>query len=272
MLFRRTSFLGLRTVILLMLSVVFMVVDHQYDHLVKLRSALSFISLPITSIVDYPTHIAQMLTTDVKSRQALLKRNDELEAKVLILSAKLQHFLALQQENNELRALLHSNTYSNSKKVLVARLLAVDLSVDNQQMIINKGKRNGVYVGQPVVDATGLLGQVTTVGPVTSHVLLVTNRRSAVPVRDTATGVRSIAEGLGYTGKLVLLHVDETDKINVGDVFVTSGLGGRYPPGLPVGVVSKVVRTHTDAFAKVIVLPKASMKRSHHVLLVWHHE
>src|SRR5262249_30056895 len=139
------------------------------------------------------------------------------------------------QENAQLRELLKS-TPQVEGRVSVAQLLAVDLDPNLQQVIVDKGANQGIFIGQPVLDAFGVMGQVVHADPITSRVMLITDRKSAIPVQDARNSIRAIAMGMGGVGKLALINVPETSDIQVGDLFVCSGLDMRYPVGYPVGV------------------------------------
>ncbi len=202
------------------------------------------------------------------TRQHLLAENSSLRADALLLKAKLQRLVILQQENEDLRKLLNSSTQLGGKTV-VAQLLAIDLDPLMQQMIIDKGNKAEVYEGQPVLDAYGVMGQIVTVGHYTSRVLLISDTRSAIPIQDSRSGTRAIAMGLGSNQLLSLIHVPETADIRQGDLLVSSGLGQRFPAGYPVGTVTKVSRAAGDAFMSITVSPSARLDKTEQVLLIW---
>ena len=171
-------------------------------------------------------------------------------------------------ENTRLRALLNSTALLRND-VLVAELIGVSPDPVRHQMILNKGAVDGVYIGQPLIDEEGLLGQVVDVSELSSRVLLITDATHAIPVQVNRNGVRAIAEGTGVLGSLEIHHVAATTDIEEGDLLVSSGLGGRFPVGYPVALVSKVVRDPGHAFATVEARPVAALDRSRHVLLVF---
>lgn len=268
LLFRRSSFLGARLVILTILSCVLMTLDHHSDYFHEIRSTISVGIAPIQYMVDKPVEFIRWIETSFSSQQGLLVENAQLRARQLLLYAKLQKVLALERENAQLRALLKSSEHIQDK-VTVAQLLAVDLAPYTQQIVIDKGQNDGVYIGQPVLDAYGVMGQVISVGPITSRVLLITDIRSAVPVQNNRNGNRAIAVGLGVDGHLDLANVPLTIDFKVGDYLITSGLGGLYPPGYPVGHIISIKRWPGDRFAAINVRPSAHVNQSRQVLLVW---
>lgn len=242
--------------------------DHRVPAFSDVRSALSYVVLPIRFTVDWPVNKLREFTTLLSSQDNLLETNAKLRARQLLLQAKLQRLLAVEKENIQLRNLLGSS-YHVQGKVTAAELLAVDLDVFSQQVILNKGAKDHIYVGQPVLDAYGVMGQVVSVSPDTSRVLLITDSRSAVPVQDNRNGLRGIVVGTGSGSDLKMINVPDTADIKVGDVLVSSGLGQRYPVGYPVGVVKSIQHQPGNEFANIVVTPSAHVNRSRQVLLVW---
>jgi rod shape-determining protein MreC len=250
------------------MSCVLMTMDHQFNYFNRVRSTLSLVVAPVQYLVDRPVSLMSWVETSFTTQQNLLMENAQLRARQLLLYAKLQKAAALEHENDQLRALLRSST-SIHEKVTVARLLAVDLAPYTQQIIIDKGERDGVYLGQPVLDAYGVMGQIIAVAPVNSRVLLITDSRSAIPVQNSRNGNRAIATGLGFDGVLELVNIPITIDFHQGDFLVTSGLGGHYPPGYPVGIISNIKLSQGERFAAISVMPSAHVNQSRQVLLVW---
>lgn len=245
-----------------------LVLNHEQLHLKTVRSLLSIVVAPAQYLINWPTKMLVWVEESFGSQQKLLAENEDLQAQVLLLKAQLQKLLLLEQENNQLRALLQSSPRSN-EKVLVAQLLAVDPDPFAQQVIINKGSKQGVYLGQPVLDGNGVFGQVIQVGEFTSRVLLITDTRSAIPIEDSNSGVRGILVGKGDSTQLALIDMPVTANIKVGDSLVTSGLGERFPTGYPVGTVVSIGAISGRPFAHIIVTPSARINQTHLVLLVW---
>lgn len=245
-----------------------MIANHQVSSVAHIRSQLSVIVLPLQSIVDKPVQFFHWLGTSVSAQQDVLGENARLRARQLLLEAKLQRLLSLERENAQLRELLGSSSHLPGK-TSVAQLMAVDVDPLTQQVILDKGERDGVFVGQPVLDAFGVMGQIIDVGPFTSRMMLISDSRSAIPAQNNRNGIRSIVSGTGYSDQLSLLNVSVTADINVGDVLVTSGLGGRFPVGYPLGEVVAIKRAATDRFASITVKPSAHLDRSRQVMLLW---
>jgi len=156
--------------------------------------------------------------------------------------------------------------------VLVAELVAVELQSFRRQIVINKGQREGAYDGQPIVDATGIMGQIVHVAPFSSTVLLLTDPNHALPVQVNRNGLRTIAVGTGQRDKLLLENLTNNADIRVGDLIISSGLGRRFPSGYPVGQIEKISRDPGEVFAKVVVKPSAQLSQSREVLMVWPYE
>ncbi len=258
---------GLRACLLLLLAMILMILDHHSTVFHRFRENFSIIVLPIQAIVDKPIQWVHWLSTGVLLQQHLLKENAQLRAYELLLQSKLHRLTVLNHENKQLRALLKSSAHV-AGKVKIAQLLAIDLDPAIQQIIIDKGYHDHVYVGQPVLDAYGVIGQVVDVGPLMSKVLLLTNHRFAIPVKDQRNGFRALARGEAAQ-KLTLLYVNDKKAIRVGDVFVTSGLGLHFPMGYPVGIVSAVQQISGERFIKVTLVPLAHFSQTQQVILVW---
>lgn len=248
-----------------------MVVDHHQGHLKIVRSALTTIVYPIQYIVNLPIQATGWLSNSLVTRDHLLDENARLNQEHLLLSSKLQRYEILETENRRLRELLESSFRLNDK-VLVAELVAVELQSFRRQVVINKGQREGAYDGQPIVDASGIMGQIVHVGPFSSTVLLITDTNHALPVQVNRNGLRAIAVGSGQNDMLFLEHLPNNADIRVGDLIISSGLGRRFPAGYPVGQIEKITLDPGESFAKVTIKPSARLSQSREVLMVWPYE
>ncbi|EKD72431.1 MAG: rod shape-determining protein MreC [uncultured bacterium] len=254
--------------ILAAMAIMLMILDKRMDAFAEVRAALSMPIAPLQYLVSWPVQLIDNLSRVIDTRDQLVKENLALKTEQLLLKAQMQRLLAIESENNQLKALLRSSTEIQGK-VLVARLLAIDSDPFVNQVILDKGSHEGLFVGQPVLDANGVMGQIIQVGPLTSRVLLVNDPHSGVPVQVTRNGMRAIAVGDAYTGKLRLANVSQTADIKRGDVLITSGLGENYPEGYPLGQVSSIEKDPGLQFATILVEPSARLDRSRQVLLVW---
>lgn len=245
-----------------------MVFDHYNTTFHRMRAYLSVIVTPIQYVVSAPINFASWFISDMASQQSLIELNTNLKTEIIFLKAQLQKQIAIENENQQLRQLLQSSN-QRSDWVSEAQLLAVAPDPFVHQIVIDKGSNANVFVGQPVLDAYGVMGQVVQVGPLTSSVLLLTDPSSGIPVQVQRNGVRAIAVGDPSTSLLSLQHVDDTADIQPGDTIITSGLGGRYPFGYPVGNIVSVQHSPGNQFATVLAEPAAHLNRSRLVLLVW---
>lgn len=249
------------------LAVGLMVLNQRLPAFQKIRRQLDWAVLPIQLVVDWPIKTVHALAMRLTTQQALLKDNASLRAHELLLQAKLQKLLVLERENAQLRELLKSTPHIGGR-VLVGQILAVNLDPTLHQVIIDKGARHHLYVGQPVLDAYGIMGQVVHVGESTSKVMLATDPKNAIPVQDYRNGVRAIAVGDGVD-KFDLINVPQTSDIRSGDLFIASGLGLRFPVGYPVGRVDEVTQQSGQRFSQITLTPSAHLDQTQQVLLVW---
>ena len=242
--------------------------DLRFTSLATTRSFLNVLAAPIYWLADIPARALEWSQTNIQSRSQLLEENEKLNRENLVLEGRSHQMAALRAENVRLRSLLNSAALVQDD-VLVAELIGVSPDPMRHQLILNKGSRDKVYTGQPLIDADGLLGQVVAVSERSSRVLLITDSTHAIPVQVNRNGVRVIAEGTGALGALEIHHVAATTDIEEGDLLVTSGLGGRFPVGYPVAVVTKIERDPGQSFATVEARPSAALDRSRYVLLVF---
>ena len=268
--FARSRHSAFRYVLALALSIVLMISDYHYRYLDNVRVGLSLLVTPLQYVVDYPLRVMSWVGSLFSSKKTLVDENIQLRYKQTILEAKLQKFLAISDENSQLKELLSASSAANANiDAMAAQVLAVDTTSSRQLLVLNKGKRDGVIVGLPVLDAKGVVGQVIDVGFMTSTVLLVSDLKSAVPIRNNRTGERAILVGTNSISELSLINLPRTSSIIKGDLLVTSGLGRLYPEGYPVGVVSEVNHIPGDDFIKVIVTPIALLNSNRLVLIIW---
>jgi rod shape-determining protein MreC len=155
------------------------------------------------------------------------------------------------------------------EKVLIAELKSVNLDPYKHQIVVNKGELHDIYPGQPLLDAKGVMGQIVHAGPYSSTAVLITDTSHAIPVQVNRTGLRTIALGSGAINRLELPYIPNNADIRPGDLLITSGLGGRFPPGYPVATVTAVQHDPGLTFSQVVATPLAELNRSREVLLVW---
>src|SRR5882672_10065441 len=228
---------GVRFLLLSVFCLALMVLDQRDQHLSRVRGALNLVVYPVRVVVDFPFSAWSSLRTTFAARGSLIAENEQLKRERLNSEFRLQRLAALEMENARLRQLLDSQARVGSR-ALIAEILAVDLDPYRQRFDLNRGLVDGVYVGQALIDAQGVVGQVVRVGPLTAEAVLITDADTAVPVSVNRNGLRTIA--VGDSGRLRLPYLVNSADIKVGDLLVSSGLGGVFPAGYPVGHVVEV--------------------------------
>ncbi|AUC86988.1 rod shape-determining protein MreC [Alteromonas sp. MB-3u-76] len=267
--FTRGPSLNNRLALALVLSVLLIFVDHKLEGFKSTRVYLNSFMSPIQYLANLPGVILSESAQRLASKERLLEENQTMSNQLLLMSQKLQQFDVLAKENEQLRLLLDAPVRKESRK-MVAELMAVDKNPYSQQVLINKGAIDGVYLSQPVIDDSGIVGQIMEVGSTNSRVLLLADVTHAIPVRSLRNDIRFIATGSGSLNELYVEHVPHSVDIQEGDVLISSGLGSVFPEGYPVARVKQVVRDESRPFSRVIVTPTASLDRLRHLLLLWH--
>ncbi|WP_271412178.1 rod shape-determining protein MreC [Pseudomonas sp. Q1-7] len=250
------------------LSAALMVVDARFDTLKPMRSQMGLVLTPFYWLADLPVRVWGGVSDQFTSRSTLIAENEKLKAEALLMQRRLQKLATLTEQNVRLRELLNSAALVD-EKVLVGELIGVDPNPFTHRILIDKGEKDGVFLGQPVLDARGLMGQVVEVMPYTARVLLLTDTTHSIPVQVNRNGLRAIASGTGNPERLELRHVADTADIKEGDLLVSSGMGQRFPAGYPVATVKEVIHDSGQPFAIVRAVPTAALNRSRYMLLVF---
>lgn len=258
----------MRLLVLTVLSVALMVVDARFDTLKPLRGNLAQVITPFYWMAERPLRLWEGVSQQFSSRDELIAENEKLKAEALLLQRRLQKLATLTEQNVRLRELLNSAALVD-EQVLVSELIGVDPNPFTHRILIDKGEKDGVFLGQPVLDALGLMGQVVEVMPYTARVLLLTDTTHSIPVQVNRNGLRAIAVGTGNPESLELRFVADTADIKEGDLLVSSGLGQRFPAGYPVATVKEVNHDSGQPFAVVRAVPTARLNRSRYLLLVF---
>ncbi len=259
---------GLRFFFFALLALGIMWLDQRYGYLDGLRYALSMVTYPFQLLVDSPSTAWNWLEESFSTRERLSKENTRLSRRLREAELKLMRLADLEQENLRLRG-MRAATARISERVIVGEILHVDLDPYRHRVIINKGTRDGAFKGQALLDATGVFGQITQAGAFSSEAILITDAEHAIPVQVNRNGLRSLAVGTGNLGRLSLPFLPTNADIKVGDLLVSSGLGGVFPAGYPVATVTKVDKMAAQTLANVVAQPAATLDRDREVLLVW---
>ena len=257
-----------KTFFALLLALLLMTVDNYTSVFDSTKSHISQLFIPLQLLANFPYQMKEWVGMNTTSRTKLEQKNVSLEKERLILLGQLQRSAELAAENLRLRQLLNA-TELLMQSVLVTEVIGVSPNPVNHTVTVDRGTNDGVYIGQPVLDADGLMGQVVEVYENYSKVLLITDINHALPVQVLRNGLRSIVEGISDFNLMALRFVSPTVDIEEGDKLVSSGLGGRFPMGYPVGTVSSISQKPGEKFMEIKVIPSAKLDRSRHLLLVF---
>lgn len=267
-LFKRSSTSIWHFSFFVLLSSLLMFWDYQGSYYTeKLRSILSFATEPLRLFVDAPFDLAHRLTVNLSSQENLLSQNKRLKKENEALLIRFQKWKALKQENFRLHALLGTVPQIDGK-VSGAQIISMNLK-GTRTLFLDKGRSEGVFIGQPVLDSHGFIGQVIRADWFNSVVLMVTDLKSAIPIEVVRTGEQGILSGTGSARTLQLNNLPKTAMIQKGDELVTSSLGGRFPAGYPIGHVRTVRKKSTDMFSQILVSPTAQIEQNRVVFLLW---
>lgn len=244
-----------------------MALDYRGHYVDQIRQTAALLVEPATLLIEAPVTAVHRLMQDFQSRQQLLDRMAELERRWLIDQARIGVLEDLSAENRELRRLLGAMGRLESEFV-AAELMNIDLNPFSHRVLINRGRVDGLSAGQAVIDATGVIGQIDRVQRHSAVVILISDPDHALPVRIQRTLLRTVAYGSGRTDQLRLPDLPMNVDLEPGDLLVTSGLGGHFPPGLPVATVTDIERRPGQAFALATARPLAELAGGRHVLVI----
>ena len=257
-----------RMLILCLIATALMIVDRSTTWLQPLRMGADYVLRPLNWIGHIPRNIQQWSDLNLASKEQLIDDNKRLRQERLIYRGRLQRMSELAAENLRLLQLLNASELLIDS-VLVTQVIGISPTPQRHTLTIDRGADDGAYVGQPLLDSEGLMGQLVTVFASHSVALLITDGSHALPVKVLRNGVRSIAEGTADFNRLNLRYVSPTADIKLGDQLLSSGLGGRFPAGYPVGIVSGIEQKPGSVFMDIAVDPSALLDRSTHLLLVF---
>jgi rod shape-determining protein MreC len=257
-----------RLMLVLALSTAMMMLDHRGHHLERIRAALTVLTYPIYFVAAVPNRIGNAISDFFTSGQTLRVDVETLRTERQLMLAKLQQFDALEQENNRLRQLVGSAARV-ADKALAAELVQVSTEPSAHNIVVSRGAADGTFISQPVIDAYGIMGQITQLADRTSRVTLITDPGHAIPVLVNRNGLRALVFGTGAAEKMAVPYLTASADIKEGDLLVSSGMGGTFPAGYPVAKVEKIVADPDEAFLKIVAVPTAQLNHSKQVLLIW---
>ncbi|CAI1079551.1 rod shape-determining protein MreC [Serratia proteamaculans] len=266
--FSRGPSLQLRLFLAVIVAIGLIVADSRLGTFVKIRNYMDTAVSPFYFLANGPRKVLDSVSETLATRQQLELENRALRQELLLKNSDVLLLGQFKQENARLRELLGSPLRQDEHK-MVTQVISTGSDPYSDQVVIDKGSDNGVYEGQPVISDKGVVGQVVAVAKVTSRVLLICDASHALPIQVLRNDIRVIAAGSGCTDDLQLEHLPNNTDIRVGDVLVTSGLGGRFPEGYPVAVVSSVKVDNQRAYTVIQARPTAGLQRLRYLLLLW---
>ena len=266
--FGKTPPLGLKLFLAVIASLGLIASDRQTTTMIQARSLLETAVGGLYYLANTPRTVLDGVSDNLVDTNKLQIENKALKDQLREKNADLLLLDQLKVENQRLRLLLNSPLRIDEYKK-IAEVLTAETDIYRQQVVINQGEKDGAYIGQPVIDEKGVVGQIISVGEHTSRVLLITDIAHSIPVQVLRNDVRMIASGTGHNDELVLDNVPRSVDIEKGDLLVTSGLGGRFLEGYPVAIVESVSRDGQNYFATVTAKPLAFIDKLRYVLLLW---
>ena len=263
----RIPALNTKLIIFVVLSFILLINDQRNNYLSILRNSIAIAIYPLQSAVEIPSRLTDWFDLRIKSKEILIKENQNLLSQQKINSSILQRYESLEQENERLKQIL--NAASNlDNKVEITRIISVNVNPYRHTIVIDKGERDGVYEGQVLLGADGVIGQILHTNFLTSEAILISDSDHALPVEINRNGLRTIVLGNGSYTKLDVPYIPNNADIEIGDLLVTSGLGGKFPSGYPVARVDFIERDLSEQFYKVSAKPIAHLNQVREIMLL----
>lgn len=261
------NYSGLRIILIFILSSGMMYLDFQGNYTDRLRSYLSVAVLPIQIAANAPKKIINNLKNKLSDRESILTENQLLKKENIQLYSKVQQTYKLEAENKRLFELLKAKP-EDGKNFIFADIIAVNQDNDKHQIIINKGSMDGIELGAAIADSKGIIGHIVRDQVLASEVLLISDPEHGIPIEIARNGLRAIAIGIGSYDEIILNNLPNNSDIKINDVLITSGLGGRYPEGYPVAIISNIERVKGDSYLSIGAKPIANLKNINEVLVI----
>lgn len=253
---------------MVILSIVLIFADVRLKALSEFRYYIETALYPVLIFADAPNSVSQVVSNQFRSRTELIAENERLSTENYLQRVDIMRLRTLEQENAAMRKLLNSPLHETSRRMF-AEVISVDSDPYLQRIVVNRGSSSGVYEGMPVITDQGLVGQVVSVAYASARVLLFSDPSSSIPVTNTRNQVRAIVTGTGLHDELVIENMPRSSDIKEGDLLVTSGLGGVFPEGYPVAIVTSVGFSEEQPFAEVKAKPLVDTDKIRYVLMFW---
>ena len=261
------NYSGLRIILIFILSSGMMYLDFQGNYTDRLRSYLSVAVLPIQVAANAPKKIINNLKNKLNDRESILTENQLLKKENIQLYSKVQQTYKLEAENKRLFELLKAKP-EDGKNFIFADIISVNQDNDKHQIIINKGSMDGIELGAAIADSKGIIGHIFRDQVLASEVLLISDPEHGIPIEIARNGLRAIAIGIGSYDEIILNNLPNNSDIKINDVLITSGLGGRYPEGYPVAIISNIEKVKGDSYLSIGAKPIANLKNINEVLVI----
>ena len=261
------NFSAYRLTFVVILSCILMYQDQEGTYTVKLRSYLSASLYPLQYLVNAPKNVQKNLSENLLGREEIINENQKLKEENLNLKSQMQQVYKLESENKRLYELMDSKPKTNDEYIF-ADIISTSNILDKHQILINRGSKDGIKLGSSIVDSNGIIGHVIRDQIFASEVLLISDLEHAIPIEIVRTGLRSIAVGTGNHARLKINMLPVNSDIQKEDILITSGLGGRYPEGFPVGTVKNIKSNSGESFLEVEILPFANLKTINEVWII----
>ncbi len=263
----RIPALNTKFILLVILSFVMLINDQKSNYLITLRNSIAVAVYPLQSLAAIPANLFSWIDKNFSSREALTLKNEKLLNQQNLNNITLQRYQSLEQENSRLREILKAAT-KLEHKVEIARIISANINPYRHTIVINKGDKDGVHAGQVILDADGVMGQILYTNFLTSEAILISDADHALPVQINRNGLRTIVLGNGSYTDLNVPYIPNNADIKIGDLLVTSGLGGKFPDGYPVGMINSIKRNPSKQFSNVTAKPIALLNQAREVMLI----
>jgi len=266
-LFNKGHSLLSKFLLITLISIVLMGIDFRSHYLKNIRQATNFLYKPFHVAFNFPNTIYTFTIEHFSNQSRLIHENELLKFDINQLKADLQRLDFLDQENNQLKNLLEVKNLKKFKTEAVS-IIYSRFDPFNQKIIIDGGQNKNFQAGQPVIDALGLVGQISSVFPETSEVTLLVDKKMSVPIQIQRNGLRAITNGDGQSEMILISYLPSSVDVIQGDIVRTSGIDTIYPEGLAVAEIVEINNDPKLPFAKIICKPIASIRNHTHLLVV----
>lgn len=261
------SILAIKMVLVALLSVVLLYVDTRTTHTAQLKASVSTAIYPIKLLAEFPSSLGKNTKIWFSDKADLITAIKKLQERQYTLEFEVQKNAALLAENRRLRLLLRSSNNLQYPSI-IAEIIATNTNPYRHIVELNRGSRDSVKMNQPIIDTSGVVGQIIEVNHLSSQAILISDPQHIFSVQVNRNGIRGLAQGTGSSQSLNILNIPIEEDIKVGDLLISSGLDQRFPQGYPVAIVSNIEHDPTNHFAKITAKPTAELNKIREVLVL----